>query len=412
MSEPNRQAIDTIRGYLYQFDNTILQILDHEDETSSFTVEGVEDIDVEQIGNETIAIQCKYYEKSDFTPSKIKEAISWMVKDFSKRIGEQKELIQYKLFGHYQSGQEKLPQSITTEYLKENFLTTRTQAKEDKPSVVTQVHIDLALSDENLELFISKLTLKIDGPTLDQQHSSILLRLIELNICSSTDVEFFYAKSIYIIRNLAKNPLETERKITKKKFINQLKDSKKMIFDYWYLEKVNVDKYCRSIRKRYFNNTQSKFNRFFMIDTTSIGFNELKDLVRRISVKWSNLKGVRQIEKFCPFVYLHNISDEILITLKEELIADNLLIEDGYYYQGGNFNITLFLRDIEGYGSPYRTHLKIINHLDDFELLRRERIPNKYVYQFYVKEPFLDIDESFDIHFKNLECLQGILCGQ
>ncbi|WP_257219545.1 MULTISPECIES: hypothetical protein [unclassified Acinetobacter] len=78
MSEPNRQAIDTIRGYLYQFDNTILQILNHEDENASFTVEGIEDIDIEQIGCETVAIQCKYYEKSDFTPSKIKEAIVWM----------------------------------------------------------------------------------------------------------------------------------------------------------------------------------------------------------------------------------------------------------------------------------------------------------------------------------------------
>ena len=57
MSEPNRQAIDTIRGYLYQFDNTILQILNHEDENSSFTVEGIEDIDIEQIDNETITIQ-------------------------------------------------------------------------------------------------------------------------------------------------------------------------------------------------------------------------------------------------------------------------------------------------------------------------------------------------------------------
>ena len=47
MSEPNRQAIDTIRGYLYQFDHTIFQILNHHDENSIFTIEGVEDIDIE-----------------------------------------------------------------------------------------------------------------------------------------------------------------------------------------------------------------------------------------------------------------------------------------------------------------------------------------------------------------------------
>jgi len=411
MSEPNRQAIDTIRGYLYQFDNTILQILDHEDETSNFTVEGVEDIDVEQIGNETIAIQCKYYEKSHFTPSKIKEAISWMVKDFSKRIGEQKELIQYKLFGHYQSGQEKLPQSITTEYLKENFLTTRTQAKEDKPSVVIQVHMDLALSDENLELFISKLTLKIDGPTLDQQHSSILLRLIELNICSSTDVEFFYAKSIYIIRNLAKNPLETERKITKKKFINQLKDSKKMIFDYWYLEKIEIENYCRKIRKRYFNNTQSKMNRFFLIEVLDLEYCEIKDIVKNISDRWSNLNTRNQPEKFCPFIYLHNINDEDLVRLKRELIIDKYVIEDGYYFKDGEFNIDLYLREVLEHGNPYRTKIKFINTLDELRLVLSKPLSNKKIYQIYTQEPYYEVDESCDVFVKNVECMKGILCG-
>lgn len=259
MTEPNRQAIDTIRGYLYQFDNTILQILNYEQENAIFTVEGIEDIDIEQIGSETVAIQCKYYEKSDFTPSKIKEAITWMVKDFSKRVQEGRELIQYKLFGHYKSGQDKIQLPINIAYLKDSLLTSKTQAKEDKPSITTEIHVDLGLSDENLTVFLSKLTLEIDGPTLEQQHSNIIEKLISFNICSRSDADFFYAKSLYIIRNLAKNAEENKRKITKKEFLRELKNSKKMIFDFWYVEKVSLDKYSRTIRKKYFNNTrQSK----------------------------------------------------------------------------------------------------------------------------------------------------------
>ncbi|WP_254433814.1 DUF4297 family anti-phage-associated protein [Acinetobacter sp. Marseille-Q1618] len=311
MSEPNRQAIDTIRGYLYQFDYTILQILNHEHEHATFTVEGIEDIDIEQLGSETVAIQCKYYEKSDFTPSKIKEAIVWMVRDFSKRVQESQSLIQYKLFGHYKSGQDKIQYPIDITYLKDSLLTSKTQEKEDRPSVITKIYEDLNLNDKDLELFLSKLTLDIDGLTLDQQHTCIQKKLTELNICSSNDADFFYAKSIYIIRNLAKNQLEVERKITKSKFIDDLKNSKRMIFDCWYLEKVTLDKYCKSIRKKYFNDTQSKYNRFFLIDTASIGFFDLKDLLKKISHKWSNLTGVRQVKRFCPFVYLHNINSEI-----------------------------------------------------------------------------------------------------
>lgn len=410
MSEPNRQAIDTIRGYLYQFDNTILQILNHEDQNAIFTIEGIEDIDIELIGSETIAIQCKYYEKSDFTPSKIKEAITWMVKDFSKRVKGGEALIQYKLFGHYKSGQDKIQLPIEITYLKDSLLTSRTQEKEDKPSVITKIHEELGLNNEDLEIFLSKLTLDIDGVTLDQQHLSILQKLTELNLCVSNDAEFFYAKSIYIIRNLAKNQVENERKITNNKFITELRDSKKMIFDHWYLEKVSGEKYSRSIRKKYFNNTQSKFNRFFLIDASGIDFYEIKNLLKSISHKWSNQNSVKQIEKFCPYVYLHNIQDEDLLKIKEELIHEGFLIEDGYYYKGSSFDPKLFIREVVDHGNPYRVFLKIINDRDDFQKLHQEKILNKYIYQMYSKAPFIDIDESFDIYFSNLDCLRGMIC--
>lgn len=411
MSDTSRQAIDTIRGYLYQFDNTILQILNHEDEHTIFTVEGIEDIDIEQIGSETIAIQCKYYEKSEFTPSKIKEAISWMVKDFSKRLKESSELIQYKLFGHYESGQEKLPHTINVDYLKESFLTSKTQAKENKPSVVTKLHENLELSDENLALFLSKLTLDIDGLTLEQQHASILTKLINLRICSQADADFFYAKSIYIIRNLAKNPLETERKTTKKSFIVQLKDSKKMIFDCWYLEKIEIENYCRKIRKRFFNNTQSKMNRFFLIEVLDLEYCEIKDIVKNISDRWSNLNTRNQPEKFCPFIYLHNINNEDLVRLKRELIIDKYVIEDGYYFKDGEFNIDLYLREVLEHGNPYRTKIKFINTLDELSLVLSKPLSNKKIYQIYTQEPYYEVDESCDVFVKNVECMKGILCG-
>ncbi|MBJ8418993.1 DUF4297 family anti-phage-associated protein [Acinetobacter courvalinii] len=410
MTEPNRQAIDTIRGYLYQFDNTIIQILNHQDENSRFTVEGIEDIDIEQVGNETIAVQCKYYEKSSFTPSKIKGAIIWMLRDFSKRINNQENIIQYKLFGHYQDGQDKLIQPISLDFLKESLLTTKTQEKDGKPSVVIKEHIDLGLSDEELKHFLSKLTLEIDGPTLDQQHLDIIEKLISYNICERGDAEFFYAKSIYIIRNLAKNPEENERKITKKEFIRQLKNSKKMTFDFWYAEKLTESEYCRKIRKKYFNNTSSKMNRFFLIELPTSDLFEIKEILKNISDRWSNLNTVRQPEKFCPFIYIHNISSDDLVWLKSELILDAYIVEDGYYFKGGEFNIDLYLREVLEQGNPYRTKIKFINTMDELNLILSKQLPNKKVYQIYNKKPYFETNESYDVYIKNLECLKGVLC--
>ena len=213
MSEPNRQAIDTIRGYLYQFDHTIFQILNHHDENSIFTIEGVEDIDIELLHDETVTIQCKYYEKTDFTPAVIKEATIWMIKDFYQRIQQQKELIQYKLFGHFKSGGNKIPKTISVEYLKKNLLTKTTRATEKSPSVEVRVYEQLDLNDEQLKIFISKLTFETNGLSLDDQYIEIINKFIDLNICQEKDVDFYYAKSLSIIRNLAKEQLELHRKI-------------------------------------------------------------------------------------------------------------------------------------------------------------------------------------------------------
>jgi hypothetical protein len=60
----NRSADSTIKGYFYQFDFTILQILNASD-NDEITVEGIEDVDISNI-NETIAIQCKYYESTEY----------------------------------------------------------------------------------------------------------------------------------------------------------------------------------------------------------------------------------------------------------------------------------------------------------------------------------------------------------
>jgi hypothetical protein len=42
----NREAIDTITGYFYQFDKSLLELLKQYDDKASICMEGIEDIDV------------------------------------------------------------------------------------------------------------------------------------------------------------------------------------------------------------------------------------------------------------------------------------------------------------------------------------------------------------------------------
>ena len=111
----DRTAIDTIRGYYYQFDLYALQILESSGE--KIVLEGIEDVDV-KTATETTAIQCKYYEGTSYNHSVIAEPIRWMLKHFSEHKAES---FKYQLYGHYRDGQDKLILPLTTGFVKNKF---------------------------------------------------------------------------------------------------------------------------------------------------------------------------------------------------------------------------------------------------------------------------------------------------
>ncbi len=57
----DRSAVSTISGYFYQFDRSILSILELCGANDTVAIECIEDIDV-HTATETTAVQCKYYE--------------------------------------------------------------------------------------------------------------------------------------------------------------------------------------------------------------------------------------------------------------------------------------------------------------------------------------------------------------
>ncbi|MBB1400792.1 hypothetical protein [Pseudoalteromonas sp. SG45-1] len=121
-----REAIDTITGYFYQFDKTILELLQQEQSDALVCIEGIEDIDI-VTADETSAIQCKYYAKTEYNHSVIKKAIILMLRHFA---GNRNSDVKYHLYGHYESGHEKL-HSLSCASLKSNFLTYSKTEKVD-----------------------------------------------------------------------------------------------------------------------------------------------------------------------------------------------------------------------------------------------------------------------------------------
>ena len=104
----SREATYTIKGFLYQFNVTLLKILNSSNE-KLITAEGVvEDIDI-VAGKNIEAIQCKYHEtKTDFKLSDIYEPVLQMMVHF---LNNSEYNITYVLYAHFPNenfGERKL----------------------------------------------------------------------------------------------------------------------------------------------------------------------------------------------------------------------------------------------------------------------------------------------------------------
>src|SRR4051794_348560 len=88
-----RSAYASIRGYVYQFDRTILEILQCNDD-DIVTIEGIEDIDLDTPEVST-AVQCKYFEAQKFSLPLIRDAVAAMLDDSVKAADRQ-----YRIYIH------------------------------------------------------------------------------------------------------------------------------------------------------------------------------------------------------------------------------------------------------------------------------------------------------------------------
>lgn len=83
------------------------------------TVESIEDID-RSIDGETTAIQCKYYEGTNYTPSVIGEPIRLMLTHYKENPNFTGK---YYLYGHYKNNSDTISNPVALDFLKEKLLT-------------------------------------------------------------------------------------------------------------------------------------------------------------------------------------------------------------------------------------------------------------------------------------------------
>lgn len=393
----NREAIDTITGYFYQFDKSILELLKQDDDKASICIEGIEDIDVVS-ADETSAIQCKYYAKTEYNHSVIKKPIILMLQHFAEKKNGS---IKYHLYGHYKSGHEKSTK-LTIESLKDNFLTYRKIEKNEqnkKVQVTHLVHDELNLSDDDLNSFLALLTVDIHAPSFEEQYQDII-NAIKINLKVS-DVEaelYHYNSALKLVKNLSIKQTRKERTITKSDFIEKIK-TKDEIFDSWFVRRKGRYKYIQYVKKQYLSSglNMEAFDRFFLIDCyKSESLSDIKDSIFLLAKKWSKLSP-RQMSPFCPSIYVHNLSLEQVVKLKNIMFTEGVLFLDAYPFKGANIYSKHFYTKPT---SENKIKFRFVDSLEDLNILINDANKTVEIYQFYKDSVFFEYDNFKHVKIK------------
>lgn len=408
----DRAAIDTIRGYFYQFDYSIASLLELTDENHTIVIEGVEDIDVKTASEET-AIQCKYYAKTEYNHSVIAEPIRLMLDHFKEVKAGTKHQLSYKLRGFYKSGQSKLTSPIDIQFLKDNFLTyTRTEKVSGVNTKVKHLHhVDIGLDDKALTEFLALLEIDINAKEFEKQYSDLIAKFKSEFTCSPFMAEsHFYNSALGVIRKLSTEPVYEDRRISKKEFLKKI-DTRKILFNEWFIKLKGEKAHFESLRKEHFGNLNILFKeRFFLFDISARSYSrpEVKDILALVIKNYTKI--INQPNPFCPYIYLHGITSLELVELKRDLIDDGIIINDGFDFEGSSFNPSSVFKKPNIF---YQVKIKFLNNIGYLNQTLALSGRKSEIYQFYETSPYFDFSnpsvKEVKIQVQQLKDIKNII---
>lgn len=243
-----RSADYTIQGFLYQFNQTLAELLKAADE-AEITIEGiVEDIEVATFSG-TKAIQCKYHETQDkYTPSILYDPLLQMMKHFKSNPVAK---IKYHLFAHFPNN----PVIVISAVELKSALSSRN--KDLKTLVAEVAGVDV---DEFLKVFAITVTPKYDDLV---EENAKLLAALGFN---KGEVEtLFYPNAIQIIADLSIKHQEKLRKITKRDFLEALRRIRSTAVSQWTLALKTRQKVLETRRKQLKENLSANVRLRFLV---------------------------------------------------------------------------------------------------------------------------------------------------
>jgi len=336
----SRSASNKIIGYLYQFQETIIELNECK---TSLTLEGEgEDIDIGDF-----RIQCKYYKKWD--AGLTRKAILPMLLDFQAN-----KKLKFELRVHLQND-KKVVKPKDLEDLKSILKYKKQKESEPDDQKNSVEEIDLAiehkLSDELLKLFLDSFEVN-NSESIENNTKKISEQLANQLKIKTTDL--VYNSLIGKILDLSTKSDVVERVITKSQITEWLDLGSKTLFKELYAAQNTEEKYIKYVQSqiRKDNTCLFIFSGEFN-DFNSLGF----DLM-------SNLKNSYKGKFTLPVISFKKPKKEI-VELKRFLNAKIEFIDE-YRFEGGEPDFNIF--NVYAYREQNLKYFKILQfqNLDSF----------------------------------------------
>ncbi len=364
----NREADHTIKGFVYQFNKTLEELL-NSDDGANVKVEGiVEDIDV--ISSDTIkAIQCKYHEtKKDFNISDISKPVLQMLAHFSENKNKN---IQYILYAHFPNEPEgekainkadieniigtlnqkyianyiskiKPPNNRDIEVLISKERKSRDDLKKIKDYYSTETDLTLSI---DIEEFLKPEKFKfIIGKSFQNLVEEVKKLLKENSSFTQQDIEdLFYPNAIQIIADKSIEQNESNRNVEKRDFVFQLEKTKKVAISRWTKELLSYQKLLKKRRTQLTDNLKQNHRlRYFIYDTDYI--DKLEDEIVNFIIDYLNKYHFKiKLHSKTPIFCFKTVNTDLLSNIESRLYSKGISVATGY--KGNIFFEKDFLRE-------------------------------------------------------------------
>ena len=311
---PDRSAHAAIAGFDYQFDHTVLALLNAAQATE-IDIEGIEDLDVHSLNFDT-AIQVKYFAAGRFTsPKSLRDPIALMLEHF--KTGARWNYILHVHFGDFNS----MPSSFTLDQMKDCLTKTVQKTRQ-------VIELFAGMTDAQLRDFSNRVSIRA-GDSFSDQESKVVAALMAKMNCSEDEVQAIYlAKSREFVHARARSSDAAIRRVKGKDLVDFLQ-VRELLYRRWNLETVGREKYLRAqialLKRSGFADKNVK--RALLLSLEDGNLDAVAELCRSLADLHIKTRRLRSAK---PWLVAVNSSEANLSKLKSQLIRENVAFNDGY----------------------------------------------------------------------------------